>query len=238
MTKLFLGCLLTTFLTVPALAQEEQVIQKKYDHYVGLQVNQLIRQIFNFSDNSPIASNAYSFAYSFNSKSTGVGMNFGIGYNFSESSTSDRFFERENGSSNFVFRVGIERKKEIFRKVLGSIGFDATTNIWTTTSTTMDTNNQGTSVEWENKGKGWGMGPRGTINYCITDRMLIGTEITYYFNSSKSKLKETNRFIEVQFDPFTGQQSTVTRSEEQSNESKSKSFFFNAPTVLFLILKF
>ena len=53
---------------------------KNFNQYVGLEANQLLRQIFDFSNDNSSSGNPYLITYSFNSSNTGSGMSFGLGY--------------------------------------------------------------------------------------------------------------------------------------------------------------
>ena len=69
----------------PLIAQEQTDIlplpkTKKFDHKVGVQVNELIRQVFNFSNTASTVHNPYLLIYSVNHTRTGLGIRAGVGY--------------------------------------------------------------------------------------------------------------------------------------------------------------
>src|SRR5688572_29092120 len=96
--------------TFSSMAQYEIVDERKSSHYVGLQANQLIRQIFNFSNAPQGINNPYLLTYAVNSNKTGVGFTAGFGYTFSETNDGDQFIDRITTNNDLFFRFGIEKK--------------------------------------------------------------------------------------------------------------------------------
>ena len=204
-----------------AFAQD--TVQHKAIHYVGVQANQLIRQLFSLSNASSAINNPYLLTYSINSASTGSGVNFGLGYTFNESTDGDAFNERKNKISDFFFRVGYEKKSNFGKHWVLSAGIDAVVDLQNNTTRTRSGSGQGVpEVVTKNKNNGWGLGPRVTLNYTITDKMLLGTEVTYYFKSIKNTIEVSGAGAIL---------------NEETDES-FKRFQLNVPAVLFLILKF
>jgi hypothetical protein len=78
-------------------------------------------------------------------------------------------------------------------------------------------NSQPGDFKTETRNSGTGIGLRFTLNYNISEKILLGTEATYYYKS----LKETR---------------TGTGAPEETE--KFKEFTFAVPIALFLILKF
>lgn len=201
-----------------AFSQEEQPIPSH--HYVGVQINQLIRQVFNFSGTTSSVNNPYLLTYAFNNE-TGWGVSFGMGYTFSESAEGDSFTRRTTKINDFFSRVGFEKKSGFGKHWILSVGGDVVVDLSNNTTTTIQGNDQTTRLKTETKNNGFGLGPRVTLNYEITDRMLVGTEATYYFKSITNKFKNSGNF-----------------ASDPEIEEKLKRFQFGAPAVIFLILKF
>ena len=213
----FGGGVVLLFISSIAFAQQDSSYRKA-NHYIGVQANQLIKQLFNLSNNNAVVNNPYLLVYSVNSVRNGWGANIGFGYTFNEVTDGDAFNTRETKVNNFFFRAGFEKKTNFGKRWLFSGGFDITTD--NQKNNTKNTGG-GNTIETDNQTKGWGFGPRVSLNFKITDRILLGTECTYYFRSGKSSLKTTSSF---------------GGSEETSD--KSKQFLFTAPAVLLLIIKF
>lgn len=202
-----------------AFAQD--TLPKASNHYVGVQANQLIRQIFNFSGTASAVSNPYLLIYSVNSVQTKWGANFGLGYTFNEFKDGDAFNQRSTKINDFFFRVGFEKKSNFGKHWILSAGADAVMEFKNNSTTNTQGNNPSTTFKTKNKSSGFGLGPRVTLNYEISDKLMVGTEATYYFKSTKNKVENSGGFNQV-----------------DDIEEKFKSFQFTAPAVIFLILKF
>jgi len=225
-----------TYRKVPGDSTKEV---KPYNQYFGIQANQLINQIFSFG-NPPAVNNPYLLTYSVNSLATGSGFNAGVGYTVhSTHDQSDPNTERSTDVSTFSIRVGLEKKAYLSKRWLVSYGADLlygdeSNNSTTSTKFQFNTN----SSESKSSTNYLGLGPRLTLNYFFSDRLLLGTEATYYFKSLKidQKLTITQTFVTV--DPNTGQQFTQTNTQTSDTSQKSKDFVFTAPVAIFLIFKF
>jgi len=213
----FFGSVLLLFLSATAFAQQDSTYTK-YDHYLGVQANLLIKQLFNLSNSNTAVNNPYLLVYSRNSPRTGWGVNLGLGYSYSEINDGDAFNKRESKINNYFFRVGVEKKTNLGKRFIFSGGFDIIND-----NQKNDTKNTtgGTSFGTETKSKGWGFGPRATLNFKITERILLGTECTYYFRAGKSSLKTSSSF-----------------GPTEETKDKSTQFLFTPPAVLILIIKF
>lgn len=223
--------------TMSVRAQDETAPERKSSHYVGLQANQLIRQIFNFSATSSVVNNPYLLTYAVNSNRGGGGFTMGFGYAFAETNDGDQFVERTTTTNDLFFRIGIEKKSMLAKKVILSIGGDIVLDRQKSETETKEKTQSQINFANAQKHNGAGFGPRLGLNYMLTDKIIIGTEANYYFKSIKVKQTQTNVFFETVFDPITGQPRQVRRTEENSTEEKNKRFQFNSPAVIFLIMK-
>jgi hypothetical protein len=228
----------TQLLVLSVSAQDEIVPERKSSHYVGLQANQLIRQIFNFSGASPAINNPYLLTYAVNANQGGAGFTAGFGYTFTETNDGDQFIDRTTTTNDVFFRMGTEKKSMLAKKVLLSIGLDIVLDRQKSETETKEKTQSQINFANATKNNGTGFGPRLGLNYVLSDKILIGTEANYYFKSIKVEQSQTNIFFETVFDPITGQQRQVRRTEENSSEEKNKRFQFNSPAVIFLIMKF
>lgn len=197
--------------------------------YLGVQANQLIRQILNFSNSNSAIDNPYLFIYSVNSKETGVGFNSGLGFSVSEIADGDPSNRRETKINNLSFRMGVEKKSSIGKKWLVSWGFDLThDNLKNETINTQIfdlTNPSNKSVSsTKNTTSSWGIGPRFTLNFQVTNRILLATEANYYYR----------------FGSTTTTSSVTSPGFSSNNESSSDftRFQFTVPAVIYLIVKF
>lgn len=222
---------------VNAMAQDETAPERKSSHYVGLQANQLIRQIFNFSATNSVVNNPYLLTYAVNSNKGGAGFTAGFGYTFTETNDGDQFIDRTTTTNDLFFRIGMEKKSMLAKRVMISIGGDIVLDRQKSETETKEKTQSQINFANSVKNVGAGFGPRLSLNYIISDKIIIGTEANYYFKSINVEQTQTNIFFETVFDPFTGQQRQVRRTEETTNEEKNKRFQFNSPAVIFLIMK-
>jgi hypothetical protein len=228
-----------TVITFSALAQEDQEIPaRKSSHYIGLQANQLIRQVFNFSGSNPAINNPYLLTYAVNSIEGGAGFTAGFGYTYLQATDGDQFIGRTTTTNDIFFRVGFEKKSMLAKKVVLSLGVDLVLDRQKIETETKEKTQSQVNFSSSTKTNGTGLGPRLTLNYQITEKLLVGTEANYYFKSLNIEQTQENIFFETQFDPVTGQSRQVRRTEETTESEKQKRFQLNSPAVIFLIMKF
>ena len=193
--------------------------EKKASHYFGLQANQLIRQLLSFGGNSSPVTNPYLLVYSVNSKSNGVGFATGIGISSIQTKTTDNFTNVTSKVNDLAWRFGLEKKTYLSRRWLFSFGTDVLveSNKAETTSSSGSSNNPTVTTTK----KAFGFGPRVGLNYQFHDRLLIGTEASYYFK-------------------WIDQKQTITGIAPGVAEPGSdlQSFAFVLPAAIFLIMKF
>lgn len=240
MRLFFSVALLVALLSVKAKAQDSTIVQSSlYTHYFGIQANQLLRQLFDFGGTNTLPANSYSLVFSFNSPTTGAGMNTGFGYTFNEFNDGDATIRRETKINDLFFRVGYEKKRSLGKRWLASSGIDLVVD--RQRNETMNTTDFGSGnkskISSETKVGAWGLGPRITLNFKVSERIYIGTEATYYFKAIKDTRIIESEITSQFFDPFTGQISIQTTRDKDEVESKIKRFSFSSPAVLFLILK-
>ena len=217
-------CLIMLLIAHTIIAQtqpEEDFVSERADrkvyHYVGLQANQLIRQILSFGGNSSAIVNPYLLTYSVNSKATGFGFATGIGYSSIQSRTSDVFSNTVSKVNDFALRAGIEKKTYISKRWMLGIGGDILVeqNKAETTANTGQSPIPKTTTTSSRKG----FGPRVMLNYQFHDKLLVGTEASFYLK-------------------WIDEKQTVTGTQAPALPSASlRSFTFTLPAVVFLIVK-
>jgi hypothetical protein len=204
-----------------AFSQTDSLKQKKSVHYLGVQANQLARQLLNFGNASAI-DNPYLLVYSVNAASSGMGLNAGLGYTYTQSKDGDSFNTRETNINNLFFRAGFEKKSSLGKRWIVSWGFDLVVDAQKNdTKNTVDFGGGKSTTETVTKSNATGIGPRFTLNYRITERIFLGTETTYYFKSGTNS-------------------SEITQSggSKSKTEDKFKRVQLALPAVLLLIIKF
>lgn len=226
----------------PVCSQNDSSNLRRSNHYLGVQANQLIRQLLNFGGASAsTVNNPYLFVWSFNNKKTGWGMNTGFGLNLNEFTDGDANSKRTTNISDLNMRIGFEKKSTLGKRWLTSWGFDLVhqnfSNSTVTTSTPVPSNpNIKNVVDTQNSTSGWGFGPRFTLNFSITQKLILGTEATYYYRSGSTSQKSTITNTSLITDS-QGREVLNTSSNTTDSSSDFKSFQFNLPVALFLLLK-
>jgi len=206
-----------------SIAQEEPAKQKekKYDQYIGVQLNQMINQIFNLkSDNSNLS--PYILNYGINRKSDGWGLNVGIAYVYEDDEEISETEIVNTVNNDFSIRVGVEQKVMWGEKWLASLGID-----FLYANLDQDKNITGNPtgvpvLDTRTTSNSYGMGPRGTLHYRLGQRVLIGTEASFYYTVHNEKI--------TVIDYTTG---VTTR-----DEPKNKRLVFLSPIVLSLTVQF
>ncbi|MES2704554.1 MAG: hypothetical protein V4649_18080 [Bacteroidota bacterium] len=235
---ILLGCTGYTYAQGNASTDITPVVklERKADHYVGVQVNGLIRQVINFNNNASTAPvNPYLLTWSMNSRRTGWGVRAGIGYNYNSIAVNDGITESTSKLNDAQLRVGIERRFSLTPKWSAGVGLDGLFNynddITSSTIRSFDT----VTTKIKSKKPAYGGGAMGWLRYNINDRVMIGTETSIYYIQGKE-----DRTVEVttrKFDsnpPFNSVITTVeTRSKPRTSEVAVR-----LPVVFYLVVKF
>lgn len=217
MKKFILLSLLCQGLITHAQESDSPTIE---GHYLGLQVNELVRQVLSFnSTNTP--SNPYFFNYTFLSE-TGGGLNMSFALTVDKIASNDNFGnDITTDIDNVFFRIGYIKRKVLSNRFIYGLGIDLT--LESQKNETENGNNfGGGTITTVTKQAGWGLGPRLTFSYKITDRIFIGTEANYYF-------KSLNEEFDVKF--------SNSSSSNETDETKIERFTFSAPAILWLTFR-
>ncbi len=201
----------------PAGDPEPEPTVRKASHYIGLQANQLIRQLISFGGNSSPGTNPYLLVYSVNSLSTGFGFATGLGLSSIQTKNTDNFTNVESKVTDFAWRFGLEKKKYLSKNWLVSFGGDIL--IESNKADTKSTSGGSVSTVITKSNRS-GFGPRASLNYQFHNRLLIGTEASYY-------IKWINQ-----------EQTSTGTGQPNDTGTKLRSFSFSLPAVVFLIMKF
>ncbi len=219
-----------------ANAQTDSTTNSQTRHYLGVQANQLFRQILSLTDDDTPINNPYLLTYTVNGPS-GFGLNVGLGYQFDEIKTSDGQIDRETNTDDFSFRVGPEKKFWMGKRWLASGGFDVVIqSIKNETTNKTETDFGRSKISTTSKSNGWGFGPRFGLSFQISNNIFIGTEVTYYFQKMKEK-GEINSSITTRQTDFNGNVIETTETDKQKTDDKTKHLQFTVPAVLFLVLR-
>src|SRR5687768_16681111 len=117
MKKIFLPVFLI-FCFQYCYPQAETERSKLIDHYIGVQANQLLRQIINFSSSSVTATdNPYLLIYSANLVKSGWGLQAGMGYNYQKIEDKEAPGNRASKFNDFFGRIGLGKKLKLGKKL-------------------------------------------------------------------------------------------------------------------------
>ena len=118
-------------LALPGFAQNDSVpvpaekpLGRYATHYIGIQANQLVKQLLNLGGSTSAVNNPYLITYSVTSTHTGVGMNLSFGVVINEFSGGDNFSRSNTEINEFFFRLGIEKKTRLGKRWILAAGGD------------------------------------------------------------------------------------------------------------------
>jgi hypothetical protein len=220
-------------------AQEAPMHAKKFDHYVGVQANQLLKQLVNLSNGNAAIDNPYLLTYGIYFSSCGYGLHAGIGYNYQQ--IEDKIpISRITKKDELFYRIGVGRKVMIGRKWQLGYGLDFIGSREFNTTSANSVTNLGFSIDSSSSvtsGKkiSTGAGAEVSLGFQITEKIMLGTEATWYYATASEK---QNTFAT---DRITTQTFPVTTTESSTNsntEVERKTVEFSVPVALFLIIKF
>jgi hypothetical protein len=232
--------ILLSFFYFPAFSQEEVKEPKKTDFYVGLQVNQLIKEIVNLSSNNTPVDNPYILILSVRKPKTGWGIDGGFGYNFENIKDDSDPANHKSEINKFFYRVGISKNVMIAKKWTAGAGIDFAGDYQVDKTTTVSVTDFGFQVDSlvsdvKSVTKSFGGGIRLNLGFHITSRIILGTEATLYY--LQSNIKRDVYATEYTTFPLGGGQDSKTETADHVNTNKG-TFSIAAPIAIFLSVKF
>ena len=217
--KRFCACVVLLAGVLCSYAQNDQTEIQLEGDYLSVQVNELVRQIFSLGSTSSPA-NPYFINYTHTSAS-GSGLSVGLGYTKNKFSSSDQFNNITTNINDLAIRVGYDKKRRLSKKFVCSFGFDLTVDAQKNETVSEDSFSSQT-VTTTDKVSGWGVGPRFTFHYFITENIRVGTEANYYYKDLKEKFSVD----------FSG-----GSSGDEERETGISRFTFSAPAILWLSIR-
>lgn len=213
------------------LLHAQDVEDKRFNHYVGVQANPLLRQILSIG-NTPNVTNPYLLNYSLNSTKSGWGFHVGLGVDYAMILDNDGISDRKTELTNISSRIGFDKVYTISDRWQAGFGVDGiylkSDNQTSTQIISFDTITTVTEISSTR----FGGGLRGYLRYSISPRILIGTETTIYFTTGNSDVSTT--ITSKQFNFPGAPVITTTSSSNQDLRSVTTSI----PVALYLILRF
>jgi hypothetical protein len=232
MKKTFLAAILLTGCVHNCIAQTEEVPvkkEKKIDHSVGVQLNGLIRQVFNFS-NSPAINNPYLLIYHANLRKSGWGVRAGVGYEYNSNFTNNGVSEVASNINDMHFRLGAEKAFKLSKRWSTGVGLDGLYNNDDDKTTSITKAFDTTTTVTTTSLAGFGGGAMGWVRFNISENIQIGTEASFYYTTGKQK----NVVSITRRDNFSN---AITTTETTSKPTLSRGTF-SAPVAFYLIVKF
>lgn len=220
-----------------ATAQDEPAAAKSkiFEHQVGVQANELIRQVFNFNNNNNTLNNPYLLTYSLNWQKPGVGIRLGVGPDFRSFKDDDGIVQQENNTNVMNLRVGIEKTFVFSEKWSAGAGLDGVyaNDVSYTKTFTRSFDSSSTDIASSTATKGYGA--MAWLRYHITPHILMGTEASFYYR--KGDLKQEISITTKTSGGIVGQPS-VFETKTTKIDNKVEFGTFNLPMVLYLIVSF
>jgi len=208
-----------------------------FEHFIGLQANALIQQVFNFGESEELL-NPFVAKYTLKHTATGLAFNVAGGLNRS-TATAESGLLTQNES--YDLRVGLGWQKSLSKRIEFGVGADILFGRSFNESSTINTVVFNAGVDstinvLRNKSTYFGYGAQLSLSYKLTPSILIGTETSFYAYSTETIDNATidNYLIQSNVDQDTSVRSIVTENATTEGEEIE----FNLPIVLFLILRF
>jgi opacity protein-like surface antigen len=168
----------------PASAQTpvNAVVPALPRHELGVQANQLLRQIASFGNSSVPFSNPFILSYKAVSKKGKSVFRSGFGYTFNTINVSNSSLNTNSVLNSFDLRLGQEWRRNFTNRILFFYGYDvlfgfASNKTKASSFTSITTNSN------------FGFGPLIGIDYYFTKRLKIGTEANYYLTINTQRIR-------------------------------------------------
>lgn len=208
--------------------------RKIFEHRVGVQVNELVRQVFNFNNSSVTLNNPYLLTYSISFVRSGWGLRIGLGPNYKEFKNDDGITKQENNINTINARLGIQKVFKLSDKWSAGVGIDGIfgNDISYTKTYTHGFDSSATDVASSTQYLGGG--GMGWLRYHISPRIHIGTETGFYYRTGiyKQKVSIAQRNGNI----INGEPQYKTVTTDVDNKLREGKF--NLPMVFYLVVMF
>src|SRR5690349_11963727 len=120
MRSFFITLTLSGVLVLSAQAQSDTAKSKCLNHYVGVQINQFLKQIINLNANQVPFTYPYLVTYSVNSAKYGCGLNVGFGYNYQRLLDKNTPANHETKINDLFYRAGIGKRFTLSKRFMAN----------------------------------------------------------------------------------------------------------------------
>lgn len=241
MKKILLCCTAVTLLLSNVKAGDaDSLSTKAVSHYIGVQANQLLKQIINLNASSTPINNPYLLTYGIFSNEINWGLELGLGYNYTNTKDNLSPTDHETKLNQTFYRLGVARKFDIGKRWEAGIALDYAGSSEKNTTfsysvTEFNGQKDSTSTLSDSNIKSSGGGLRTNIRFGLSKYIFLGTEMTFYYSKTKNKsdVTVTEVFSNVNFpgDDFA-------ETSNSKSDLSEKSFVMTLPVAIFLIVKF
>jgi opacity protein-like surface antigen len=202
-----------------------------FEHQLGVQMNELIKQVFNFSNNTTTTStNPFLLTYSLTHACSKWGLRLGGGYNQRGFQDNDGVNSRDTRIKEINLRAGLEKTFRLSKKWSAGAGADFVYGNNENETKNEFNSNLGAVFNTKSTIKSIGAGGMAWLRYHITKNILIGTETSFYY---REETVATRLTVSDPFGGFVGGFFPETNTETDRSEG-----VFSVPTVFYLIVKF
>ncbi len=238
MKKIVLAINCIAFSSIVCFAQEvpqTPVIpkEKKLEHHVGVQMNELIRQVFNFNNTTTAnLNNPYLITYSINKRRSGWGLRLGAGYTRNSFSNDDGVTKVETDINQLNVRLGVEKAFHLSDKWSAGAGIDGLYGSDDNKTTSVIKSFDTTTTKTKSTVVRYGGGAMAWLRYNISPHVLIGTETSFYYQlgNQKQNIDITKRNTSLPGRPIV---TTNTKTDNDLTEG-----ILRLPVVFYLMVRF
>jgi hypothetical protein len=239
MKKILIALLLATSAFYSNAQDAEQ--PKLFNHYIGIQANELLKQLINLNTSNTSISNPYLLTYSVLSTKYNWGIETGFGFNYHNFKDNLSPTTPQSKINESFYRFGIFKNFMLGKKWEATTGLDYAGSYQsdkTVTNEVIDfnvTQTDSTATISTSVIKSKGGGLQLGIGFHLSDHILLRTEGTVYYltTNKKNNVLITETFTDTNF-PETD---TYTVSSSNS-DTKNSDFEITIPVAIFLIIKF
>ena len=233
MKKYMLSAILAAGCSFTAFAQNDTTKTKEINHAVGVQINGLIKQVFNFNNSNTPTGNPYLLTYSLNAVKTGWGARMGVGYVYTNNASNDGTTDLTTTINEMQARLGIEKSFKLSHKWSAGIGIDGLANINDNKTVSKVVAFDTVTTVTKSAVNSFGGGAMGWLRYSITPHIQIGTEASVYYTTGK----QTQSVAITRRAFTTGGGSNIT-TKEMKSEPTLTNVATSLPVVFYLLVRF
>lgn len=217
-------------------AQTDTVSVRTFDNFVGLQANELLRQIISF-DEAPEVRNPYLLTYTIRHNQTGLTFNAGVGFS-STKVTNENDVETRTQMNDL--RLGLGYQKKLGKIIEAGVGLDylvgrdriETISISVQNFQSFIDSSYATSKQI-NKRSGFGL--HGSLRFVIANWLTVGTEFSIQQIKSEEGFNAVNKRYTVPTDPFVQESGSITTVNEKDDKTSSEILL---PVAIFIGIRF